>query len=87
MEKVLVEFMVPKESKEVVDALMEVYDFVKAGKELTQIGELFDDLSIAVSGFDQIKGEMNSELRDELAGYLVRELLSRLMPYEPPAEA
>jgi len=80
METVNVTLPVPKETKEVIDALAAIYDFVKEKKPLTQIGELFDELSAAVSGVDQVADEMGSEYRDEAAGYLVHKLLGKLMP-------
>ena len=80
METVNYTLVVPKETKEVIDALAAVYEYIKAKKPLSEIGDLFSILSAAVAGVDQLGDEMKSEYRDEAAGYLVHQLLGRMMP-------
>lgn len=82
MESVKVELNVPKESKEVIDALAAVYDFVKAGKSLSEIAELFDELTLAVMGADKLKEEVKSEDRNAIMSYLVHVLADKVAPVE-----
>ena len=80
MQTVNYTLVVPKETKEVIDALAAVYEYIKSKKPLSQIGDLFSVLSAAVAGVDQLGEEMKSQYRDEAAGYLVHQLLGRMMP-------
>ena len=87
METVNVQLAVPKETKEVVDCLGAIYDHVKAGKSLQEAVGLFDELSAAAKGVDLVDDEMKTANRSDAAGYLVKQLLDRIMPVEAPVEA
>jgi len=79
MQKVTVQMEVPKESKEVIDALVVLVSEIKAKKSVSEIvaGALPKVIS-AVDGFDQLGEEVKSDGKDELAGYTVQQLLSSL---------
>jgi len=42
---------------------------------------------VAVDGVAKVPDELKSEYRDELAGYLVKVIMARLMPYKAPVVA
>lgn len=70
---------VPKESKEVVDALVILVKDIKAKKPIGELAaNALPKVIAAAEGFDQVGGEVKSEGRDELAGYLVQQIFSAL---------
>lgn len=76
MQKVSVTMEVPKESKEVIDALTGLLADIKAKKNLQEvIGGALPRVIAAVDGFGQLGEEVKSDGKDELAGYAVREIL------------
>lgn len=70
---------VPKEGKEVVDLLDAILEKVMAKAELAEYAALFGQASVAVDGISGITEEIKSNNRDELAGYMVHKLMSRLL--------
>ena len=78
VETVNVSLAVPKESKEVVDALAGIVEHFKAGKPIAEAAALLPQVMVAVDGYDKIAAEVGSEYNDELAGYLVKRVLSAL---------
>jgi len=79
MEKVDVVLSVPKEGKEVVDLLDAVLEKVLAKAEMQTYLELVDEFVKAAEGVQNIKEEIASDGKDELAAYLVHKVLSRLV--------
>lgn len=70
MNLIKVELEVPKESKEVIDAVVELIKDLKAKKDLTAIlAENIAVLSMAIEGLDQIKEELKSKYVADLASY------------------
>lgn len=87
MDVVRVEMDVPKEGKEVVDFLGAVLDKVMSKAELAEYATLLSDVLPAVDGVGKIGDELKSSGRDELAGYLVKVVMEKLLPVEEaPAE-
>ena len=79
MQTVPVTFDVPKEGKEVVDALTALTKDLVAKKSVSEITvDVLPKLLTAVDGFNGISEEVKSENKDELAGYLVRQLMDAL---------
>lgn len=79
MATVQVVMEVPKESKEVVDAIVLLVKDIKAKKPIGEIaGDALPKVIQAAEGFDQVGGEIKSEGRDELAGYLVQQVFAAL---------
>jgi len=77
---------IPKETKEVIDALDVILEAAMSGRGATAFVTTFDELMKAADGAAQIKGEMKSQYRDEAAGYLVRTILGRLYPADESVE-
>lgn len=80
IEKIAVSMDVPKEGKEIVDFLDKVLEKVMNKAELAEYATLITAVMPAIDGAGKIGEEMKSDGRDELAGYLVQKLLSRLLP-------
>lgn len=79
MQTVPVTFDVPKEGKEVVDALAALTKDLVAKKGISEItGDVLPKLLTAVDGFNGISEEVKSDKKDELAGYLVQQLMDAL---------
>lgn len=77
--KIPVQLNVPKESKEVIDALTALVADLKAKKSLVEIStDMLPKLLIAVEGYDQLGAELKSDGRDDLAGYAVTQILGAL---------
>lgn len=79
MQTVSVTIQVPKESKEVVDAVVGLIVDVRAGKSVSEIisGSLGKFVS-AVDGFEAIQDEINSDGLDEMVGYTAQQLIQAL---------
>jgi len=79
METVKVELEVPKETKEVFDALTSILDDVLAKKGATEIATAaLPKLIGAVDGYEKISEELK-EGKDALAAYSVAELMKRFV--------
>lgn len=77
--KVDVVMQVPKEGKEVIDALASILKDVKAGKPIAEIaGGNLQKLIMAVDGFEKLGEEVKSDGKDELAGYMVQQNMEAL---------
>ena len=82
--KVKVEMDVPKESKEVVDLMAALVKDLKAKKSIAEIGtDIFPKLLVAVEGITAIGEEVASDGKDEMAGYLVQQLMAELLAPAP----
>lgn len=76
---------VPKESKEIVDGIVELITDLKAKKSTSVVlADQLDNLSQYIDGWDQLDDELKSEYRDDLAGYLVQQIMEVLMPIKTP---
>lgn len=70
METVNVELKVPKESKEVVDAVMSIVLDIKAGKSIAEISASNLPKAVnAIQGYEKLGEEGKSEQRHDLYGY------------------
>jgi hypothetical protein len=78
MELVKVELNVPKESKEVVDFLALIFDEAKQGLGVDDIAKLLPGLMQAIEGLDKVDDEIKGKNRDDLMGYLVKQIGSKL---------
>jgi len=79
MEKVIVQMEVPKESKEVVDFLAALVTEFKMKKPIGEIAaSTLPKLMTAVEGFNALGEEVKSDGQDEIAGYLVQQVMSAL---------
>lgn len=86
MESVKVEIEVAKESKEVVDAVVELIADIRAGKDISLIaGENLPGLLKAVEGVDKLGEEMKSNLRNETISYAGLKLADVIAPDEAAA--
>lgn len=63
--------LVPKETKEVIDLLDQVYEKVKAKADLDDYVSLLDELHEAIKGIDKVDDEMKSKYRADATAYLV----------------
>lgn len=79
MQVVAVTMDVPKEGKEVIDALAGLVADFKAKKPVAEVvaGNL-GKLLAAIEGFDQLGEEAKSSNKDELAGYSVQQIMHAL---------
>ena len=82
MNKVKYEMQIPKESKEVVDLLDLVLKKVLSKAPLSEYAAILPNFLTAIEGLGELKAEVGSDGRDELAGYLVHKLLGTLLPSE-----
>lgn len=74
-----VQLNVPKESKEVVDALKALVAEIKAKKPIGEIvASALPKVITAVDGFDQVDDEIKSENKSDLIAYLSKEISSAL---------
>ena len=79
MQKVSVTMEVPKESKEIVDALAHIVTEIKMKKSVAEmVGSSLAKLIAAVEGFDQLGEEIKSDGQDEIAGYLVQQVMQAI---------
>ena len=82
--KVSVTMEVPKESKEVVDLLAALVKDLKAKKSIAEIGtDVLPKLLVAVEGITAIGEEVASDGKDEMAGYMVQQLMAELLAPAP----
>lgn len=86
MELVPVTMEVPKESKEVVDAVVKIADHILQKKPLAEIADLIPPALKAVDGFDQVDDEFKTNSRDELVGYFVQQVMALFPIKEDAAE-
>ena len=77
MELIKHELNVPKETKEVIDLLEQIYVQVQDGVQITDLAEIFDELSVAVKGIDQVDDEMKSANRADALAYLALKIGSK----------
>ena len=70
----------PKDAKEVVDLVDAILEKAMAKKPASEYTELLDELMVAADGFQNVGPGLKGQLRDELAGYLVKTLMARLAP-------
>ena len=78
MNTVKVEMEVPKELKEVVDALDAVLEKVLAKADIAEYLTLVGTLSAAADGVDQLGDELKSEHRHAAVAYLTERISTRL---------
>jgi len=79
MQTVQVTREIPKESKEVVDAITALIADIKAKKSIAEIsGDMLPKVVAAVDGFDQLDDEVKSDKKPELSGYLVEQTMKAL---------
>lgn len=84
MQRVEVILSVPKESKEVVDLIAFLIKELKAKKGLAEIAaNTLPKLMVAVEGFSAIGEEVASDGQDEMAGYLVQQVMQELKAPAP----
>jgi len=69
---------VPKESKEMVDAVAAIMAHFVSGKSIAEAALLLPTVMDAVNGYDKVPGEMKSQYNDEAAGYLVHKMWDAL---------
>lgn len=86
MDKIKYEMEVPKEGKEMVDAVMGLVKHFLDKKPIAEIAGHLPAVMQAVDGYEKIAGEIAGEGRDELAGYLVHKSLE-LFPAGKKEEA
>jgi hypothetical protein len=78
METVKYEMAVPKEGKELVDAVMVLLKHFKGGGDVSSAMVHLGLVATAVEGAAGVVDELKSEYNDELAGYLVHMLWDAL---------
>jgi len=78
MESVKVEIEVPKEGKEVVDAVSAVIAHFMGGKSLAEAAALLPVVMQAVDGYDKVSEGLKGDGSDDLAGYAVYKVLGAL---------
>lgn len=83
MDTVKVEIAVGKETKEVIDALVELVADIRAKKEITLIAsENLQGIYKAIEGVDQVGVELKSDLRNETISYAGLKIADALAPDE-----
>lgn len=78
METVKYEMLVPKEGKELVDALAAIASHFKEGKSVAEAASLLPVVMSAVDGVGKIGDELKSDYNDELAAYTVTKIWGAL---------
>lgn len=79
IQTVAVELKVPKESKEVADAVTMLVADIRAKKPLGEIaGGALPKIITAVDGFEMLDDEVKSEHKHDLVAYLSREITKAL---------
>lgn len=84
VESVAVQLDVPKESKEVVDAVTGLVSHFVKGGDLSGAAAFLPAVMAAVDGYEKLADELGSELKHESAAYAAWKLWEAL---EKPAEA
>jgi len=69
---------VPKESKELIDALEGIIAHFVAGKSVTEAAALLPAVMAAVDGLGKLAEESKSEHLDEAVGYGVHKIMGAL---------
>jgi hypothetical protein len=69
---------VPKESKEVVDAVSAIVEHFKAGKSVVEAAALLPAVMVAVDGVQKLGEEAKSAYNDEAAAYCVHKVFGAL---------
>lgn len=85
MESVNVSIAVPKEGKEIIDAVSGIVEHFKLGKPIAEAAALLPAVMQAVDGYNKVGEEIASEQNDELAGYAVHKILGALKAKAPAA--
>ena len=80
MELVQVSMDVPKEAKEVVDAMSAVIAHFAAKKSLADAAALLPALLKAAEGIGNVADEVKSQYKDELSAYLLKSVWGALSP-------
>jgi hypothetical protein len=83
MDTVNVNLVVPKESKEVVDAVHAILDHFVQGKSLAEAALLLPSVMVAVDGMNKLGDEMKSKQVGGSAGYLVDRVMAALLASKP----
>lgn len=78
VEVVHVQLPVPKESKEIVDALSGLVEHFKNGGDLAGATAKLPQVMAAVDGWDKVGEEMKSEFNDEAAAYMLHKIMAAL---------
>ena len=78
VQTVAVQLDVPKEGKELVDAVDGLVGHFLSGKPLAELGEQLPAAIAAADGANKVGEELRSQYRDELTAYLVKKLFVRL---------
>lgn len=79
MQTVSVELKVPKESKEVADAVFGIVADIKAKKSIAEIaGAALPNAIVAVEGYDMLDDEAKSAHKADLAAYLAKKIVEAL---------
>ncbi len=84
MQTVPVQLDVPKEGKDVADLLDGILEKVMAKEGLASYTDLLDELMVAVDGVGAIGDEVKTKYRSDLAAYMSKILMDRLMPVSEP---
>ena len=81
METVKVEILVGKESKDIVDAIVNLIQDFKAKKDIASIAaENLPGLMAAVTGYESLGAEMQSASRNETVAYAGLQIAETLAP-------
>lgn len=80
IETVNYQMAIPKESKEIVDAIVMLVKHFKEKRSIAELSQVFPQIALAFEGFQKVDAELKSEYRDELVGYLIHALLPILLP-------
>lgn len=78
MELIKQELNIPKESKEVIDFLDQVYEQAQDGVQLDDITELMEDLLKAIQGADKLEAEVKSANKADVLAYLIYKIGNRI---------
>lgn len=81
--KVKVEMEVPKELKEIVDAMNGILAHFVQKKPIAEIAAQLPAVMTAVEGWDKVAEEVISDGKDEAAAYLVHKIMGTLLPSAP----
>ena len=84
METVTYQMAVPKEGKEMIDAIMIMVKHFKSGGDINGAMAYLGQIASAVDGAGKIVDELKSDYNDELAAYLVHTLWDALKAKQIP---
>lgn len=74
MDRVKYEMEVPKEGKELIDALAGIAKHFMEGQPIAAAAALLPSVMSAVDGIQKLGEELDSEFKDELAGYMIHKM-------------